>query len=169
MLSVNISAYKGDIPRNHVLVSISFFSNHFAFYLPIQDIIKRYRFDLPPGIEHDYASWEKISQAVSYFLTQSRARVKKLACDIILINFLPAERAMLFLFCISGQGKHQVQHQYICARTVDCPRYALSTDGPTLRSRCPHGKYFPLLFLVMLNCFSVQFMSSAPAVKSTGI
>lgn len=69
MLSVNISAYKGDIPRNHVL-----------------DIIKRYRFDLPPGIEHDYASWEKISQAVSYFLTQSRARVKKLVKESIKSN-----------------------------------------------------------------------------------
>jgi hypothetical protein len=97
MLSVNISAYKGDIPRNHVLVGISFFSNHFAFYLPIQDIIKRYRFDLPPGIEHDYASWEKISQAVSYSLTQSRARVKKLACDIILI-FCPLTASCYFFF-----------------------------------------------------------------------
>jgi hypothetical protein len=43
----------------------------------MQDILKRYRFDLPAGIEHDLANWEKISVFVSYTLTQARARVKK--------------------------------------------------------------------------------------------
>ena len=45
--------------------------------LYIQDILKRYRFDLPAGIEHDLANWEKIGVFVSYTLTQARARVKK--------------------------------------------------------------------------------------------
>ena len=40
---------------------------------------------MPPGIEHDYANWEKITTAVSYSLTQTRARVKKLVCVIIKI------------------------------------------------------------------------------------
>jgi hypothetical protein len=53
--------------------------------LSIQDIIKKYRFDLPAGIEHDYANWEKIQQGVSYSLTQARARVKKLVWDHILL------------------------------------------------------------------------------------
>ncbi|KIJ89892.1 hypothetical protein K443DRAFT_15720 [Laccaria amethystina LaAM-08-1] len=66
LLSVNISAYKGDIPCNHIL-----------------NILKRYRFDMPPGIEHDYANWEKITTAVSYSLTQTHARVKKLVQDSI--------------------------------------------------------------------------------------
>ncbi|KAF8952144.1 hypothetical protein BDZ97DRAFT_1880774 [Flammula alnicola] len=61
LLSVNISAYKGDIPRNHIL-----------------NILKRYRFDLPAGIEHDYSNWEKITASVSYSLTQTRARVRNL-------------------------------------------------------------------------------------------
>ncbi|KIJ94950.1 hypothetical protein K443DRAFT_109586, partial [Laccaria amethystina LaAM-08-1] len=69
LLSVNVSAYKGDIPRNHIL-----------------DILKRYRFDLPAGIEHDYANWEKVTTAVSYSLTQTRARVKKLIRDAITQN-----------------------------------------------------------------------------------
>ncbi|KJA24006.1 hypothetical protein HYPSUDRAFT_136689, partial [Hypholoma sublateritium FD-334 SS-4] len=60
LLSVEISAYKGDIPRNHIL-----------------NILKRYRFDLPIGIEHDLSNWEKITTAVSYSLTQTRAKVKK--------------------------------------------------------------------------------------------
>lgn len=69
LLSANISAYKGDIPRNHIL-----------------NILKKYRFDLPTGIEHDYANWEKITTFVSYSLTQSRARVKKLIRDSITQN-----------------------------------------------------------------------------------
>ncbi|KJA16691.1 hypothetical protein HYPSUDRAFT_144977, partial [Hypholoma sublateritium FD-334 SS-4] len=69
LLSTNISAYKGDIPRNHIL-----------------DILKRYRFDLPPGIEHDYSNWEKITTFVSYSLTQARAKIKKLIRDSIKEN-----------------------------------------------------------------------------------
>ena len=83
MLSVNISAYKGGVPRNHVLVCISFLFMmmwHSHSNLP-QDILKRYRFDLPVGIEHDYANWEKISTYVSFALTQNRSKVKKAVRD----------------------------------------------------------------------------------------
>ncbi|KAF8950746.1 hypothetical protein BDZ97DRAFT_1686793, partial [Flammula alnicola] len=64
LLSVKISAYKGNIPRNHIL-----------------NIISKYRFDLPPRIEHDYASWEKIKTQVSYALTQLRSKIKKIVRD----------------------------------------------------------------------------------------
>jgi hypothetical protein len=53
--------------------------------ISLQDILKRYRFDLPAGIEHDYANWEKISTFVGYSLTQSRSRVKKLVRIYIII------------------------------------------------------------------------------------
>ncbi|KDR81336.1 hypothetical protein GALMADRAFT_59843, partial [Galerina marginata CBS 339.88] len=69
LLSVKISAYKGNIPRNHIL-----------------DIIRKYRFDLPAGIEHDYASWEKIKTQVSYALTQLRSKIKKIIHQSILSN-----------------------------------------------------------------------------------
>lgn len=46
--------------------------------MSLQDILRRFRFDLPAGIEHDYANWEKVTTAVSYSLTQTRARLKKL-------------------------------------------------------------------------------------------
>ncbi|KIJ90086.1 hypothetical protein K443DRAFT_576202 [Laccaria amethystina LaAM-08-1] len=69
LLSVKISAYKGNIPRNHIL-----------------DIIRKFRFDLPVGIEHDYASWEKIKREVSYALTQLRAKVKKIIDKSIASN-----------------------------------------------------------------------------------
>ncbi|KIK01626.1 hypothetical protein K443DRAFT_6804, partial [Laccaria amethystina LaAM-08-1] len=69
LLSVKISAYKGNIPRNHIL-----------------DIIKKYRTDLPPGIKHDYGSWEKIKTQVSYVLTQLRSKIKKIINQSILSN-----------------------------------------------------------------------------------
>jgi hypothetical protein len=53
----------------------------------LQDILKKYRFDLPLGIEHNYANWEKISIFVGYSLTQSRAKVKKAVC-IIMIDII---------------------------------------------------------------------------------
>jgi hypothetical protein len=49
----------------------------------MQDILKRYRFDLPAGIEHDLVNWEKISVFVSYTLTQACARVKKAVRNLI--------------------------------------------------------------------------------------
>ena len=53
------------------------------YLFSLQDILKKYRFDLPAGIEHDYSNWEKITTSVSYSLTQTRARVKKLVRIII--------------------------------------------------------------------------------------
>jgi len=84
LLSVNISAYKGDIPRNHILVCILLIV-WILYLFFLQDILKKYRFDLPAGIEHDYSNWEKITTSVSYSLTQTRARVKKLVRMIIKI------------------------------------------------------------------------------------
>ena len=86
MLSINVSAYKGDIPRNHVLVRILFIIWTYQLNF-LQDILKKYRFDLPSGIEHDYANWEKISTFVGYSLTQTRSRVKKLVCGLMLTLF----------------------------------------------------------------------------------
>ena len=86
MLSINVSAYKGNVPHNHVLVHILFivWTSQLTF---LQDILKKYHFDLPVGIEHDYANWEKISMFVGYLLTQTCARVKKLVCVLMLTLF----------------------------------------------------------------------------------
>ncbi|PPQ95068.1 hypothetical protein CVT25_002255 [Psilocybe cyanescens] len=54
LLSINISAYKSNIPCNHIL-----------------NILKRYQFDLPVGIEHDYVNWEKITTAIRDSITQN--------------------------------------------------------------------------------------------------
>jgi hypothetical protein len=70
---------------------------------PPQDILKRYPFELPVGIEHDYADWEKISIFVGYSLTQSRARVKKLVCVSELCFVFHPDRRLMFLHIDQGQ------------------------------------------------------------------
>ena len=65
--------------------------------IPIQDIIKKHRFNLPAGIEPDYASWERIQQGVGYSLSQARTRLKNLVRNNVLI-LLPQDNAsMLFV------------------------------------------------------------------------
>lgn len=103
----------------------------------IQDILKRYHFDLPVGIEHDYANWEKISTFVGYSLTQSRARVKKLVCDS---TILPIIWITLFLYI--DQGKHKVEHECVFSCTGDCPLYTLSSNHSALCPCCAHGKWY---------------------------
>ncbi|KAJ7143642.1 hypothetical protein C8R46DRAFT_1360444 [Mycena filopes] len=60
LLSSKISAYKGAIPTNILL-----------------DIVKKNRFDLPPGIESIPADFAKVVAAVQEILTQLRAKFKK--------------------------------------------------------------------------------------------
>ncbi|CAA7262374.1 unnamed protein product [Cyclocybe aegerita] len=80
----------------------------------LQDILKRYRFDLPAGIEHDYANWEKISMFVGYSLTQTRARVKKLIKDSI--------KANTNIFSLA----QMIVHSTPCRTTIQlCSRVAL--------------------------------------------
>ncbi|KAJ7870047.1 hypothetical protein B0H14DRAFT_2186876, partial [Mycena olivaceomarginata] len=43
----------------------------------LTDIIKRHRFDLPPGVEHVPADWAKVLAIVQDALTQTRSKVKK--------------------------------------------------------------------------------------------
>ncbi|KAI0080577.1 hypothetical protein K474DRAFT_1704644 [Panus rudis PR-1116 ss-1] len=70
LLSPKIKSYKGDAVTNIVL-----------------NIIKRYRFDVPLGIEHNAADWGTIVTAVRDGLTQLRSDIKKL-----IIESMPANR-----------------------------------------------------------------------------
>ncbi|KAL0572681.1 hypothetical protein V5O48_009280 [Marasmius crinis-equi] len=60
LLSPTLRTYKGAVPKEHLLA-----------------IIKKFRFDLPPGIEHNTASWEKVTTQVETSLTQIRSAIKK--------------------------------------------------------------------------------------------
>ncbi|KAJ2989836.1 hypothetical protein NUW54_g8658 [Trametes sanguinea] len=60
VFSSKLGAYKGSVPLNHVL-----------------NIIRRFRFDLPTGIEHNPADWGKVVTEVQDVLTQIRSRIKK--------------------------------------------------------------------------------------------
>ncbi|KAJ7364337.1 hypothetical protein DFH08DRAFT_798697 [Mycena albidolilacea] len=60
LLSSKINVYKGE-GITHILT----------------DIIKRHRFDLPPGVEHVPADWAKVLAIVQDALMQTRSKVKK--------------------------------------------------------------------------------------------
>jgi hypothetical protein len=102
----------------------------------VQDILKRYRFDLPAGIEHDYANWDKIATFVGYTLTQARAKVKKAVRILILspnlyngsLNIISAD-----------QREHQGQHECIYSCTADRSFDSLPSDGSTLCACSAHG------------------------------
>lgn len=130
----------------------------------MQDILKRYRFDLPVGIEHDLANWEKIGVFVSYTLTQARARVKKAVQNMILSPITEASKSFLQIkesikadtniFSLA----QQVVHSTPCRVTVQlCARVALMVRSPP-----------PWLPCNSLNDCSGQFMLNAKALRSTG-
>jgi hypothetical protein len=48
----------------------------------IQEILKKYRFDLPAGIEHNPADFSKVIGAIQEALTQKRSKFKKLVSDL---------------------------------------------------------------------------------------
>ena len=75
LLSINISAYKGNIPSNMFLFVLPCCRSRFLL-TSIQDILKWFWFNLLVGIKHDYAIWEKVTTAISYSLTQTCSRLK---------------------------------------------------------------------------------------------
>ncbi|KAJ7715592.1 hypothetical protein B0H14DRAFT_3522584 [Mycena olivaceomarginata] len=60
MLSPKLAQYHGDLPVQHVI-----------------NILKKHRFDMPPGIENNPADMQKITAAVQYAFTQDRSSLKK--------------------------------------------------------------------------------------------
>ncbi|KAJ7471636.1 hypothetical protein B0H11DRAFT_2237192 [Mycena galericulata] len=76
ILSVKLSAYKGNTPKNILFV------RHLRSLVPllnsvVKAILKKHRFDLPPGIEHNPADWSKVTKAVQEAFTQLRSKFKK--------------------------------------------------------------------------------------------
>ena len=51
-----------------------------------QGILKKYRFDMPPGIENNRADWKKLVTSVQESFTARRAAWKKTVCFIIVTN-----------------------------------------------------------------------------------
>ncbi|KAF8143274.1 hypothetical protein K438DRAFT_1524076, partial [Mycena galopus ATCC 62051] len=64
LLSSKIRTYKGTTPTNIVV-----------------EILKKHRFDLPAGIEHNPADFSKVIGAIQEALTQKRSKFKKLSVE----------------------------------------------------------------------------------------
>ena len=97
---------------------------------------------------------------VGYSLTQTRMRVKKLVCVLVLT-----------MECLYKRH-HKGKHKYIFSCAGHCPLYALSPDDSALRTCCAHGKCC-LDFIHNTSFepeqFSVRFMLNAMAAKNIGI
>ncbi|KAJ7705698.1 hypothetical protein B0H14DRAFT_2647266 [Mycena olivaceomarginata] len=76
-LSPKLGMYRGDVPIQH-------------------DIIKKHRFDLPPGIENSPADMAKIEKAIQDAFTQGRSTFKKKGGDKIAVDLPAAEHQNLF-------------------------------------------------------------------------
>ncbi|THU87003.1 hypothetical protein K435DRAFT_867688 [Dendrothele bispora CBS 962.96] len=60
LLSTKLSAYKGEVPVRH-----------------IDTLIKKFRWGVPEGLEHDTAAWDRIKDFISTQLTNRRSTMKK--------------------------------------------------------------------------------------------
>jgi len=78
MLSSNLHSYKGEGPVNHVLVSRPFTLDACVLNHAPQNILKKHRFDMPPGVENDAAKWKKVVAFVQSSFTERRSAWKKI-------------------------------------------------------------------------------------------
>jgi hypothetical protein len=80
LLSSRISAYKDAVPTNTLLVRVPIpFALHRGNLF--QNILRKNRFDLPPGIENKPADYAKVVASVQDAFTQLRSKFKKAVCD----------------------------------------------------------------------------------------
>ncbi|KAJ7502055.1 hypothetical protein B0H11DRAFT_2223949 [Mycena galericulata] len=121
ILSVKLSAYKGNTPKNILFV------RHLRSLVPllnsvVKAILKKHRFDLPPGIEHNPADWSKVTKAVQEAFTQSRSKFKKCISSSVksspTAELLPKkERKNIFeLTQIMVQNTQCEVNVHLCAR-----------------------------------------------------
>jgi hypothetical protein len=75
LLSSKTKIYKGNAVTDILLVRSSL---HIRSALtPFQAIVKKFRFDVPAGLEKIPADWAKVTAAAQYTLTQRRSKIKK--------------------------------------------------------------------------------------------
>jgi hypothetical protein len=65
------------------------FHHFFPELYPGQNILKKHRFDMPPGIENNPADMQKITAAVQYAFTQDRSSLKKKVLICLLLRYHP--------------------------------------------------------------------------------
>lgn len=87
LLSPNLVAYKGDQPVQLVFVRVLSFDLTVSIVIVCQSIIKKHRFDTPPGFEHNAAERGKIIVVIQDAFTQGRSKLKKLVCTLFYFSF----------------------------------------------------------------------------------
>ncbi|KAJ6524032.1 hypothetical protein B0H19DRAFT_1254191 [Mycena capillaripes] len=121
LLSALLPAYKGNIPKNILFA-----------------ILKKHRFDLPAGIEHNPANWAKVRTAVEGALTQLRSKFKKLITKSVQKS--PKDKALLpksqrkSIFALTQIMVEKTEcdvNVLLCARVALMRKAFLIQSGPT--------------------------------------
>ncbi|KAJ7893315.1 hypothetical protein B0H14DRAFT_3125788 [Mycena olivaceomarginata] len=89
MLSPKLAQYRGDLPVQHVM-----------------NILKKHRFDMPPGIENNPADMQKITAAVQYAFTQDRSSLKKKLFSSVRVTRLDATGTRVAVDLPPGQHQN---------------------------------------------------------------
>ncbi|KAJ6562110.1 hypothetical protein B0H19DRAFT_1068788 [Mycena capillaripes] len=111
LLSVKLPAYKGNIPK-HILFAI----------------LKKQRFDLPAGIEHNPANWGKVKKVVDNGLTQFRSKCKKAISGSL--KGQPKERTNIFeLTQAMVENTNCEVNVLLCARVAFMRKHFLKDPG----------------------------------------
>lgn len=77
LLSSKITVYKGDSATDILVVCFLFCSSSSTDSDGVQAIVKKFRFDIPPGLENIPSDWAKIISFCQLCLTQKRSKIKK--------------------------------------------------------------------------------------------
>ncbi|KAJ7093591.1 hypothetical protein C8R44DRAFT_749955 [Mycena epipterygia] len=125
LLSRKISAYKGSIPINTLL-----------------NILKKFRFDLPAGIENNPADYAKVVAAIQEAFTQLRAKFKKALCASLKANKTdktiapgPEHQNIFKLTQIFVDGTQCTATIELCARVALMCIYLIRESGPRFEDK----------------------------------
>ncbi|KAJ6779201.1 hypothetical protein DFH09DRAFT_1325132 [Mycena vulgaris] len=129
LLSAKLPAYKGNIPKNILFA-----------------ILKKHRFDLPPGIEHNPTDWSKVKKAVENALTQLRSKFKKaigasLKSNPKDKNLLPkSERKNIFQLTQGMVENTQCEvNVLLCARVALMRKHFIKDSSPSYWNTVDEG------------------------------
>lgn len=162
LLSSKINVYKGDGPTNSLLVRLRFTTSSYTdLHVYIQAIIKKYRFDLPAGIENNPADWAKVVAVGQDALTQKRSRIKKAVS--ILYNGIQLYLRHLSRSAGVSSSKKQIRktRQIRSTRTYLCS-LKTSSKGRNVLSMLSYARALPSWYVSSVHHH--QSLKSSPAL-----
>ncbi len=116
--------------------------------MSLQEIVKKFRFDLPPDIDTDHAKARKLHHAAGEALTQVRGKIKKLVRTVL----MPPD--VLLLTRVRPKSAYQRDEGFQCeaasghlrSHEVHHPQDRVQDHRATDGTCCTHGELLSDLF-----------------------